>query len=99
MCFVFVQLYGCAMPLTSGNHDESDGGASGVRLVDCNTDVVTGALLPPACLNWTFTGPTPHTHHTVRTPLPYGSPIAPPDCVMSERTFAATTGSGNAGTV
>ena len=45
-----------------------------------------------------MTGPTPYTHQTVRTPLPYGSPSAPA-CVMSLRTFAAITGSGKAGTV
>ena len=70
-----------------------------MRVVSFRTTVVTGALLPPACSKTTFTGPTPHTHQIVRTPLPYGSPSAPPDCVMSERTFAASTGAANAGTV
>ena len=60
--------------------------------------VVTGAPLPPACWNTTFTGPTPYTHQVVRTPLPYGSPSAPA-CVICERIFAATTGMSNAGTV
>ena len=57
-----------------------------------------GAPLPPACWNTIFTGPTPYTHHVVRTPLPYGSPSAPA-CVICERIFAATTGCGKAGTV
>ena len=59
---------------------------------------MTAAFEPPACSNTIFTGPTPDTHQIVRTPLPYGSPSAPA-CVMSERTFAAVTGCGNAGTV
>src|SRR4249919_1405855 len=71
---------------------------SGAWFVESSTDCVIGAFAPPACSNVIFTGPTPYTHHTVRTPLPYGSPMAPA-CVMSVRTFAATTGSGNAGTV
>ena len=54
--------------------------------------------MPPLCWNTTLTGPTPNTHQTVRTPLPYGSPSAPA-CVICVRTFAALTGSGNAGTV
>ena len=62
-----------------------------------STDVATGEL-PPECWKTTFTGPTPYTHQTKRMPLPYGSPIAPA-CVTSERTFAARTPSGNAGTV
>ena len=45
-----------------------------------------------------LTGPTPYTHQTVRTPLPYGSPSAPA-CVASLRTFEAMIPSGNAGTV
>src|SRR5439155_12640469 len=68
------------------------------RLVSCSSDVVTAASEPPACSNTIFTGPTPNTHQTVRTPLPYGSPSAPA-WVASERTFAARTPSGNAGTL
>ncbi len=60
--------------------------------------MVTGALLPPAWAKTIFTGPTPHTHQTVRMPLPYGSPSAPV-CVISVRTFAAVTGWAKAGTV
>src|SRR5215212_4950983 len=76
----------------------SDGGAFAVKLVALRTTVVTGAPVPPLCSNTIFTGPTPKTHQTVRMPLPYGSPSAPA-CESSERTFAASTGSGNAGTV
>ena len=75
----------------------SSGGDFGFWFVSLSTDVVNGASLPPACSNTTLTGPTPKTHHTVRTPLPYGSPSAPA-CVTSLRTFDASTPSGNAGT-
>ncbi len=63
-----------------------------------STAVVTGARAPPAWRKTIFTGPTPYTHHTVRTPLPYGSPIAPA-WLSSDCTAAARTGCGNAGTV
>src|SRR5262245_18855482 len=76
----------------------SEGGGLWVWFVDSSGDVVTGAFEPPLCSKTTLTGPTPYTHHAVRMPLPYGSPIAPA-CVTSVRIFAATTGSGNAGTV
>ena len=42
-------------------------------------------------------GTDTQTHQTVRTPLPYGSPIAPA-WVTSVRTLAARTGAENAGT-
>ena len=45
------------------------GGGFGVSEVDCSTAVVSGAPLPPACAKTTLTGPTPYTHHVVRTPL------------------------------
>src|SRR5207247_800085 len=61
----------------------------------CRTAFVVSRL---AWSNSIFTGPTPYTHQTNLTPLPNGSPSAPA-CVISERTFAATTGCGNAGTV
>ena len=77
---------------------KAEGGIFGVRVVDCSSEVVIGASLPPACSKVIFTGPTPYTHQTVRTPLPYGSPSAPA-CVVSVRTFAARTPSGNAGTL
>src|SRR5262249_50755053 len=62
-----------------------------------STAVVMGAPVPPEWAKTTLTGPTPYTHHTVRTPLPYGSPIAPA-CETCVCTFAAVTGSGKAGT-
>ena len=61
---------------------------------------MTGAAAPPhVCWKTHFTGPDAvHPPHGARTPLPYGSPIAPA-CVTSVRIFAAMTGIGNAGTV
>src|SRR5437588_631945 len=96
--FAFVQLYVPLRPICSGKYCASAGGVAGVWFVDCSSTVVTGAPLPPACWNTTFTGPTPYAHHVVRTPLPYGSPSAPA-CVICDWIFAARTGCGNAGTV
>ena len=66
--------------------------------VDWSTTVVTAAPLPPLWANTILAGPTPYTHQTVRTPLPYGSPSAP-TCVICVRTSAASTAFGKAGTV
>jgi hypothetical protein len=78
----------------SGISASSEGRGSGLRFVSSSSLCPTS---PPAWRNSIFTGPTPRTHQTVRTPLPYGSPIAPP-WVISERTFAATMPCGKAPT-
>ena len=91
-CFEFVQRYRASCP-AEREVVRVGGGIAGVRFVESSTDCVIGAFAPPACSKTILTGPTPYTHQTVRTPLPYGSPSAPA-CVMSDRTFAAITGSG-----
>jgi hypothetical protein len=95
MCLLLRQRNLETSPRLSGSRFTSDGGASGlsdvaVRLASLSSPLVWRKTI--------LTGPTPRTHQTVRTPLPYGSPIAPA-WVTSDSTLAAVTPAGNAGTL
>ena len=95
MCRLLRQRKSSVSPRLNGVSAVSVGAGSGAKVVCISCDWPTS---PPAWRNTILTGPTPRTHQTVRTPLPYGSPIAPA-CVMSDSTFAAITPPGNAGTL
>src|SRR3954454_11182584 len=81
-------------PPPSGKKSPRIGGAFALRFVPASTALVTD-FLASAWANWIQTGPTPHTHHTVRVPLPYALPA----WVIFDSIRTAETGFANAGTV